>query len=61
MAFPKCKHCNGKGCESYCLKPDWPKDLPKDACHICGGYGYIIPENRYQKAARDRRYSSLGE
>lgn len=54
MAFPKCKHCNGTGYEPY--SKDWPDDLPKDACHVCGGYGYIIPENRYQKAARQRSY-----
>jgi len=56
MAFPKCKHCNGKGNEPYCDAPDWG-DLPKDACCVCGGYGYIIPENRYQKAARERTYA----
>jgi len=53
MAFPKCKHCNGKCNEPYCEAPDWPAELPKQACRACAGYGYIIPENRYQKAARE--------
>ena len=47
MAFPKCRHCEGTGSEPYCNRAEWPADLPKDACHLCGGYGYRIPQNRY--------------